>query len=377
MVRSIVADERVCPALRSLVSLLRTRPCPNAVGTRSAVNAIGRTTVATMTRTCARWTELLPLTPLWTLSPPGLFLDRSKRFPMFTSQTRVPLTAPLSFCAPVFSRGVRRCCAAYVHGQRPSAPPPRAPRRATGSPVLRDDLVEGVVLALRRCVDLMHRLDHEASPAEQPHPVPVRGMELDAAAGPVHLVGLALTAQQALAREPFLGWDTQCRQVAVGHEDQSSSRSQQPGGFRQPSLRVAPRGGSVLTHHKVVPSTGQGDPLPVPLDQREDRSDLGLHPARGHQLLVGEVHGHRPGAGPGQPRGEVRGTARQLHDVETVDLPQNSEVLLRDREEPPDRVRPRPHVLCRRVGEPLVHHRPQRPVQRLVGVPDLGHPIMR
>ena len=126
---------------------------------------------------------------------------------------------------------------------------------------------------------------------------------------------------ESLARDPFLGRDAQRRQVAVGHEDQSTFRSQQPGCFRQPQLRVTPRGDSVLTDHEVVTSAGQGHPLSVPLDQREHRTDLGLHPARGHQLLVRDVDGHRPGAGPGQPRGEVGGTAGQFHDVETVDLP--------------------------------------------------------
>ena len=128
--------------------------------------------------------------------------------------------------------------------------------------------------------------------AQQPHPVAVRGMELDPASGPLHPVGLPLTAQQPVSRDPLLGRDAQRRQVAVGQEDQPPSRPQEPGRLRQPALGVAPRGGSVLAHDEVEASARQRNPLGIRLDQREDRAELALQPPRGRQLLAGEIHRH-------------------------------------------------------------------------------------
>ena len=54
-------------------------------------------------------------------------------------------------------------------------------------------------------------------------------MELDSASRPPHLVGIALSAYQALPGEPLLGRDAQRRQVAVGQEDQPPPRPQEPG----------------------------------------------------------------------------------------------------------------------------------------------------
>src|SRR4051794_12888533 len=90
--------------------------------------------------------------------------------------------------------------------------------RPLGSPGARDDLVEGMVPAVWRCVDLTHGLDHETRLTQQPHPVPMGGMELDPASLPVHPVGLPLTAHQVFLGDALARWDTQRRQVAVGQE---------------------------------------------------------------------------------------------------------------------------------------------------------------
>jgi len=68
----------------------------------------------------------------------------------------------------------------------------------------KDDLVELVVRPVVGRVDLVQCLDDEARRPQQPHPVAVRGVELDPASLPVHPVGLAVTAQERLPSDPLV-----------------------------------------------------------------------------------------------------------------------------------------------------------------------------
>src|SRR5688572_21988257 len=69
------------------------------------------------------------------------------------------------------------------------------------------DLVERVIEAVFRRVDLVHRLDDETGIAQLPHPLTMRGMELDAAAWPLHSAGLPLTAKQPISSNSAIGRD--------------------------------------------------------------------------------------------------------------------------------------------------------------------------
>src|SRR5688572_1406244 len=174
-----------------------------------------------------------------------------------------------------------------------------------------------------RGIDLVHGLDDEAGGPQEPNPVAVRGMELDPASWPLHAVGLALTAQQPISRDSLLCRYAQRRQVAVGHEDQPPSWPQEPGRLREPTLRVAPRGGSVLAQDEVEPSARQRNPLGVPLNERKGWAELALQALGGGELLAGEIHRDDGSPGPSEPRREVGGAARQLDDVEPLEISQD------------------------------------------------------
>ena len=163
--------------------------------------------------------------------------------------------------------------------------------RPLGRPLRRHDLVEGMVSTIRSRKYLVHCLDHEAGAAQHPHPVPVRGMKLDPASGPVHLVGLTLTAHQMFPRDAFRGRGAQCRQVAVGEEDvPSRARLLRPGaGRRRPRERRPPSSGAVRLlrvgdHHDDVaippvrgrrPGRTAYPALVVGRSRERDRSDAG------------------------------------------------------------------------------------------------------
>ena len=106
-------------------------------------------------------------------------------------------------------------------------------------------------------------------------------MELDAAAWPLHSAGLPLTAKQPISSNPAIGRDAQCREIAVGQEDQASAGPQEPGGLGQPAFGVAPGSHTVLADHEVEEPTGQRDLLGIRMDQREGGAEPGLEVPRG------------------------------------------------------------------------------------------------
>ena len=201
-------------------------------------------------------------------------------------------------------------------------------------------------------------------------------MELDAAAGPLHPVGVPLTAQQPSPATPSSAGHAQRRQVAVGEEDQSSSWPQQPGRLWQPALGVAPGAApcSLTTRSKRRSPAELARHPPGP---GEDRAEPVLQPPRGRQLLAGQVHGHRawPRRGPARPRSRpYRTPAPPRRDRRRL---RGRRGLVRDREEPPHDVLGLAHMrLGCGVGEAFVHDRPERPVQRDLRGPDVGHPTM-
>ena len=129
----------------------------------------------------------------------------------------------------------------------------------------------------------------------------------------------------------------------------------------------------MFADHEIETSVRQRNSLRIPLNQRKGRTVLALDPPRRGQLLAGEVHADRTGPSAGEPCREVGRAARQLQDVETVDISQDAEITFRNREKPPHDIRPRPHLLGRSIGEAFVHDRPERPVQCYLGGPSTGH----
>ena len=204
--------------------------------------------------------------------------------------------------------------------------------------------------------------------AQQSHPVAVRRVELHPAPGPLHAVGLRVPPQQPLPRHPLVGRDAQRRQVAVGEEHQASTGAQQPGDLRKPALGVAPRRGAVLAHHEVDTAVGQRQLLAVALHEREHRAEPALQPAGRGQLLAGEVDRHGPGPLAREPRRDVGRAAGQLEHVEPAHVSQDAELALGDGEQAPHGIRPGPQLVGGGIGEALVDHGPQGPVQgHLVG----------
>ena len=125
----------------------------------------------------------------------------------------------------------------------------------------------------------------------------------------------------------------------------------------------------------MLPGAAALRPLVAELGAALESGDRGLTESA-CQLLAGEIHCHRGGAGSGEPRREVRSAARQLQHVEIVDVSQDAEISFPNREEPPHHVRSGPHLVSRCIGEACVHDRPQRPVQSYLGGSDIGHLIM-
>ncbi len=252
--------------------------------------------------------------------------------------------------------------------------PPTTPRLASELPIRPTRSRRTGGRRIRWGVDLVQGLDDETEPAEQPHPVPVRRVELDSASRPVHLVGVALASHEPFLREPLAGRDAQRRQQAVGQEDQAPAGTQQSGCLRQPALRVTPCGGSVLADHHVKAPARQRNPLRVRLDERKGRSEPPLQTPSRRQLLAGQVQSDRLGPGRGQPRREIGGSTRQFNHIEVSYVAQDAEEPVWNREQPPHHLRSRPQRVGRGVGKAFVQHAPKRSVLCNLGGPIIRHP---
>src|SRR5204862_8245388 len=81
-------------------------------------------------------------------------------------------------------------------------------------------------------------------------------------------------------------------------------------------------------------------------------------PAGGRALGRRRIHTDRPRAAPREPRREVRRAATELDDVEAVDVAEDADLVLGDREHAPEDVLRGPVTSGRRVRELGVLLRP-------------------
>ena len=188
-------------------------------------------------------------------------------------------------------------------------------------------------------------------------------MELESATRPTDPVDLALAAEQPVLCHAALGRDAQRRQVAVGQEGQPATGAQQPGRLGQPALRVAPGCGAVLAHDEVELAADQRGLLRVALDKGEGGAELCLEPSCCAELITGEVQCDRPGTCAREPGGDVPGAAGKVQDVQTADVAEDAQLLLRHGEQAPRHLRAAPHALGGGVGVSLVHDRPELTVR--------------
>jgi len=181
----------------------------------------------------------------------------------------------------------------------------------------------------------VQRLDREAVAGERGDPVAVREVELDAVVVRVgDLAQPALVADEAVLRGAGVR-RAQGAQQRVGEEDQPAAGAQQARRLGDPGVRVAPERRAVLGDREIEARVSERHVLGAGVDQRELEAVLRLHLARGGELVLGDVHAHRPRPGPRQPRRHVRGPAAQLDHVEALDRRQGAHLRVRDVPDPP------------------------------------------
>src|SRR5688572_5880742 len=95
-------------------------------------------------------------------------------------------------------------------------------------------------------------MDLEAVSAQEPEPIAVAEMELDAAAvgAPVEVIAAKLRPHQLLLDTTDV-WTTQDQQGGVPQEDQAATRSQQARSFWNPAVRIGPDGCAILGYDQV------------------------------------------------------------------------------------------------------------------------------
>ena len=201
----------------------------------------------------------------------------------------------------------------------------------------------------------MKGVDLEAVGSQKVNPVTVAGMVFDASSGPRDAGDVALGAQQPVTGDPtFIGYAEGDRH-AVGQEHQSSHRSQESGGLREPDRGLTPGGGAVLADHEVEHATAQWDLAGVGFDQREEQVVVLLTSPGGVELGRAQVDGDRACTSASEARRQERGATAELDDVETPNVTDESELGFGQPEQSPaDPVR-RPLVVGVGVREPFVH----------------------
>src|SRR5206468_2125245 len=105
---------------------------------------------------------------------------------------------------------------------------------------------------------------------------------------------------------------------------------------------IAPDARAVLGDGEVERGVWQGHVLGAGTDERELQPVLALHPPRGDELLLGDVHADRTRPSPREPRRHVRRPAAELDDVLALDVSEQPELALGRAENPPAELRPRP-----------------------------------
>src|SRR6266545_7032366 len=156
--------------------------------------------------------------------------------------------------------------------------------RPPSRPIERDVWVIG---AVERCLYLDQVLDLEPTREEQPDHVPVAETELDVLDGAVGSVPLDSVHAEVAAMELRVGGRivVVCR-IAEHHEGrahlehEASTGAQDPRGFRDPPVWVAPDRGAVLRDREVEALVGERRMLGVRVHEREGETELSLEPLR-------------------------------------------------------------------------------------------------
>ena len=107
-------------------------------------------------------------------------------------------------------------------------------------------------------------------------------MELDTRiVGPAEFVHPEVVAQQPIPRGT-VGLEirhAEHRENAVGQEDEAAARAQQPRGFRDPAIGIAPQARPVLADCHIEALGGERRHLRVRVDQRKVQGELALKPS--------------------------------------------------------------------------------------------------
>ena len=201
----------------------------------------------------------------------------------------------------------------------------------------RHDLVERVVAAVGRRVDLVQRLDDEPRTAQQADPVAVRRVELDPAPGPLHPVGLVVAAEQPLLRRRPRrpGTHSADRWLLVRKTRRPPGRSSRAASGSQRSGSHQAAAPCSLTTRSNRPSRERDslDVAPAPAGRPARRRRCSRRAVASCSPERSTATGFAPG--PRQPRRDVRRAAGQLEHVEPPDVAEHPEVALGHAEQAP------------------------------------------
>src|SRR5436309_14058855 len=178
-------------------------------------------------------------------------------------------------------------------------------RRPLACPLFRRKSRVTVRLGILRGLDLDEIQHLEAVRAQQPDPVAVTKVELDAPLGafPLEAMHAEVGAQQPLLGRQFLVRGAEDHERPVRQADQVTPGTEQARGLGNPPVGVGPERGAVLGDGEVEAFVGKRDRLSARFDQRELEATLVLHAARGLELCRCDVDADRARTAPREPRG--------------------------------------------------------------------------
>src|SRR4029077_13538738 len=169
---------------------------------------------------------------------------------------------------------------------------------------------------IRRSLDLDQVEDLEAVRTQEPDPLAVWEVVLDALVRPLEAVHPELRTLQRLHRGDVLVGRAENDERGVAEEDELAARTQQPSRLRDPAVRVGPDRGAVLGDDEVEGLVRQRHVLSERLHEFEPEPETLLTTPRGLELCGSRVDADDPrGARLLQPGSEVRGAAAELDDL--------------------------------------------------------------
>ena len=207
--------------------------------------------------------------------------------------------------------------------------------------------------------ELHQAKDLEAGVAQDLDELTGPDVELDLGlARPLEAVHPALRPLEARRHLAFVR-HAQHRERRVAEEYKLPASSQQPRGFGDPLVRIAPDRRAVLGDREIERPAGQRDRLGVRFDELDVEGGPLVHTPRGRELRRSDVDADAPaGAAPLQPRGDVRGATAELDDVLAADVREDLELALRRVPDAPRDLGLVPGVFSSSVGVVGVRLRP-------------------